>query len=220
MYRPVLVTPPVITPVSLEEAKAHCRATDHTDDDATLTALIAAAVSHLDGWTGILGRCLCEQTWRQDFNDFRSCLQLPLFPVVSIVSVKYVDTNSMQQTVDPGSYSLRVGDLGSYIRFATNYAFPPLNTEGPAVSIEYIAGYLDTPAVDAIEADPEADPPVEAAAAIPRLSTVPDALKHAILMLVSHWFQNRDAVVVDQAQPAELPFAVAALIAPFRRVKF
>lgn len=219
MYRPVLVTPPVITPVSLAEAKAHCRVTDHTDDDSTLMALIESAVSHLDGWTGILGRCLCEQTWRQDFGDFRSCLQIPLFPVASIVSVKYVDTSGVQQTVDPGSYSLREAAIGSYVRFTNNYAFPPLNTEGPAVSVEYIAGYLDTPAVDAVEADPEADPPVEAVVAVPRSSNVPAALKHAILLLVSHWFQNRDGVVIGQ-QPIELPMAVAALIAPYRRLKF
>jgi uncharacterized phiE125 gp8 family phage protein len=213
MYRPVLVTAPSITPVTLAEVKSHCRATDFTDDDVSLTGLLAAATSHLDGWTGILGRCLCEQTWWQDFDCFQPCLRLPLFPVISVSSVKYTDTNGVEQTVDPESYSVQTDDLGTYVEFIFNFASPPLKQFLPAaVRVEYVAGYADTPAV---EADPEATPPVEGA---PRISNVPDAIKHAILLLVSHWYQNRDAVVAGQA--FELPMAVDALISPFRRIKF
>ena len=60
---PVLITPPAAQPVTLPEAKAHCRV-DGSDDDALITGLIAAAVGHLDGWSGVLGRCIMPQTWR------------------------------------------------------------------------------------------------------------------------------------------------------------
>jgi uncharacterized phiE125 gp8 family phage protein len=213
MYRPVLVTAPSITPVTLAEVKAHCRAADFSDDDVTLSGLLAAATSHLDGWAGILGRCLCEQTWRQDFDCFESCLRLPLFPVISISSVKYTDTNGVEQTIGAENYSVQTDGLGAYVQFIYNFASPPLEQFLPAaVRVEYAAGYADTPAVDA---DPDGSPPVEA---VPRSSNVPDAIKHAILLLVSHWYQNRDAVVASQA--SELPMAVDALIAPFRRIRF
>lgn len=60
---PVLVTPPASLPVTLEDARLHCRV-DHYDDDTLLATLIGAATGHLDGWTGVLGRCIMPQTWR------------------------------------------------------------------------------------------------------------------------------------------------------------
>lgn len=200
MYRPSLVAAPTIKPVTLDEVKAHCRATDFTDDDATLTALIAAATSYLDGWTGILGRALCEQTWRQDFDEFRHCLRLPLYPVISIASVKYSDPDGAEQTIDASNYSLKSDDRSAYIEFITDYCFPSLNTASAAVFVSYVAGYAD----EGTET---------------KTSTAPASIKHAILLLVSHWYQNRDAVVVGD-QAAELPMAVTALIAPFRRIRF
>ena len=68
MHRPVLVTPPAETPVSRTEAKAHLRV-DGTGDDDLIDGLIDAAVAHLDGYTGILGRCMVTQTWRQWMTD-------------------------------------------------------------------------------------------------------------------------------------------------------
>jgi hypothetical protein len=57
MLKPVRTVPPAEMPVSLDEAKLHCRV-DHNAEDAHITGLIAAAATHLDGWSGILGRAL------------------------------------------------------------------------------------------------------------------------------------------------------------------
>lgn len=64
---PVLVTPPTATPVGLSDLRAHLRVY-HTDEDARIEALQAAAVAWLDGWTGVLGRAIMPQTWQQDFT--------------------------------------------------------------------------------------------------------------------------------------------------------
>lgn len=101
MRRPVLVTPPDILPVSLAEAKAHLRV-DYDDDDGLILSLIRAAVDHLDGWTGILGRCLVEQEWRQDFPAGATCFPLPLGPVISVTSVTVAGN-----AVDTANYALR-----------------------------------------------------------------------------------------------------------------
>lgn len=42
-----------------------------------------------------------------------------------------------------------------------------------------------------------------------------DDLTTAMLLLIGHWFENREAVVIGST-PAELPMAVEALIAPYR----
>ncbi|MDI5890608.1 head-tail connector protein [Halomonas rhizosphaerae] len=42
-----------------------------------------------------------------------------------------------------------------------------------------------------------------------------DDLTTAMLLLIGHWFENREAVVIGSS-PAELPMAVEALISPYR----
>lgn len=199
MYRPVLVTPPAIKPVTLTEAKAWLDI-GYTDKDTVITGLIGAATAHLDGWTGILGRCLCEQTWRQDYDDFRSCLRLPLFPVVSITSLKYTDTNGAEQPIASENYTLKNDDLGAYVEFTSSYSFPSLNTESAPVRVAYLAGYADI-------------------AGTPKTSSVPDDIKNAIALLVRHWFDNPGAVVVG-VTAQQLPQGVDALLAKYRRPRF
>lgn len=189
MYRPVLVTPPTTAPVSLEAAVAHSRV-DSEDEDGLVEDLIAAAISYLDGWTGILGRAIFTQTWRQDFDGFASCLRLPLFPVASITSVKYIDTSDVEQTVSSSNYVLRHDETGAFVLFDVDYAFPSVTDEnGPRVNVTYVAG--------------EASPP--------------PAIKQAILLLVGHWYEERSTV---GTVTAEIAFTVNALVAPFRRIKF
>lgn len=201
MHRPVLVTPPAITPVSLAEAKLHLRV-DHSDEDTLIEGLIRAATEYLDGWTGILGQCLVEQTWRQDFDALASCLPLPLGPVLSITSVT-VDGSP----IDSSAYVLRSDSGGR-----TYVEFDGVTVSGP-VSVTYQAGYETTPEVPEVPGDGEEDPSTPA---VPAKSTVPEPLKVAILLLAGHWYQNREATT--EAGVNMLPFAVDALIAPYRRI--
>lgn len=196
MYRPVLVTPPDIEagPVTMAAVKAHVGASDFADDDDMLKAFLSSAVQHLDGWSGILGRCLMPQTWRQDFDGFERCLRLPLVPVKEITSVEYEDAYGVTQAIDGANYAVASDALGSFVRFKSSYDFAGISEERPAVHVTYVAGYA-------------------------KADSVPAPLKTAILLLVEHWYENRSAAVIGSA-PAALPFAVDALIAPFRRIQF
>lgn len=196
MYRPVLVTAPTTTPVTLTEVKAQLDIS-YTEKDTYLNGLIAAAVSHLDGWSGILGLCLESQTWRQDFDVFARCLRLPLFPVIEIDEITYLDAAGDEQIVSESDYSLLEDAIGAYVRFKDSFAFPSVYAEGPAVSITYSAGHAQAESV----------------------STVDAAIKQAILLLIRHWFDNPGAVVVG-VSAQKLPFAVDALLAPKRRIRF
>lgn len=203
MYRPVLVTAPALAPLTLADVKAHCRV-DFIDDDDLLVGLIAAATALLDGWTGILGRCLCEQSWRQDWDLF-GCreLRLPLFPVISIASVAYEDAAGASQTVAAADYKLLNDECGAFLRFAPDYAFPAVSEDYPSVHVTYLAGY-------ATDTD-----------ATPNVASVPAAIKQAMLLLIGAWYENREQTVIG-VPVAALPRSVAsdALLAPFRRVKF
>lgn len=188
MLAPVRITAPAAAPVSLAEAKAHCRV-DGTDSDTVLSMLIDAAVAHLDGWTGILGRAMVTQTWRQDFPGFGRRLRLPVGPVASVTSISYQDAIDATQTLSADVYAVRTDALGGYLEVKPGQSWPTTFARPDAVIVTYVAG---TAAAE-----------------------VPAALKVAVLMLVAAWFENREAV--GEAM-AEIPLSVHALVAPYRRV--
>lgn len=189
MPRLVRVTPPAVTPVSLVEAKAHLRV-DHSDDDALITALIEAATGHLDGWTGILGRALINQTWRVDVPAWGYPLRLPLGPVQSVTSVAYWDVNNTDAVFAAERYSLHTDALGAAIHLNSGSSWPSVYSRQDAIRVTFVAGY-GLAAAD-----------------------VPAPIRQAILLLVGHWYANREAVVSGNFE--QLPLAVNALLTPLR----
>ncbi len=171
MHRPVLVTAPFFLPVSLEEMKQALRileregdgnALPHEDDDL-ITSEIEAATAHYEGWTGILGICLVDQTWRQDFDGFCRGLHLPIGPVIAPVSVIWRNRAGQIATVNQAEYSLEADAGGrSWLRFRDAYSLPSDLYERRSVTVEYRAGW----------------PTVEGA------STVPSDIKAAIKLRV------------------------------------
>lgn len=190
MYRPVLVTGPASLPLTRDQVKQQLDV-PYSDKDELIDGLIMAATSYLDGWTGILGRCLVSQTWRQDFDQLSRCMRIPLAPVISITSLKYDDANDAEQTIGSSNYTVLNDDLGPYVEFISTYSSPTLHVERPGVRVTYVAGYAD----------------------------VPQAIKQAMLLLIRHWFDNPTAVIVGTSAQA-LPFAVDALLGPWRRSRF
>jgi uncharacterized phiE125 gp8 family phage protein len=188
MFRPVLVTAPASDIVSLAEVKAHCRV-DHTSEDTYLSALIQAATSHLDGYSGVLGRALLPQTWRQDFEDFGDVMRLPIGPVQSITSVIYQDTSGADQTLANTEYVLLRDNFGDYVTLAANKSWPSVGDRADAVRITYLAG----------------------------TASIPVAIKHAALLLVGHWFSHREAVSAGSMMAT--PIAVDALLTPHRMLQ-
>lgn len=191
MFAPVLVTPPAAL-LTFEEADRQLRLDGDVSEKTCVESLIAAATGYLDGWSGILGRALVTQTWRQDYSGFCDRMSLPLGPVASISTVKYFDADDVEQTFAGASYRLLTDALGSYVARVPSASWPAVGSRDAPVSITFVAGT----AADA----------------------VPMPIKQAILLLVAHWFENREAVGPNTI--AELPLAVNALIAPYRRVGF
>lgn len=188
------ITAPAATPVPLAVAKAHLRV-DHDDDDELIESLIATATELLDGWNGILGRALVTQTWRADIERFPLCryLKLPLPPIQSVTSIKYFDTANAEQTFAGAGYSL----LNGAVVLANGVSFPAAYDRGDAVRITFVAGWPMT----------EGDEPQW---------TGPAPIRHAILLLIGHWYGLREAVSVSQVKPEAIPLGVDALLSPYR----
>lgn len=90
--RLTLVTPPTETPIDLADAKRQCRITSD-DEDLLVQAYLDAAVSWLDGYSGVLGRCMVTQTWRADITRLGEVIALP-FPDIQITTADFSDTTA------------------------------------------------------------------------------------------------------------------------------
>lgn len=98
-----LITAPAALAVSLADVKTQLRI-DGTDHDATLTAYIEAATQVAEHETG---RRFITQTWEAVYDAFPcAAIELGLAPVQSVVSVKYLDTAGIEQTVSVVDYVL------------------------------------------------------------------------------------------------------------------
>jgi uncharacterized phiE125 gp8 family phage protein len=192
-YVPTLVTPPAVDFLSLDDVKRHCRI-DFDDDDTYLSSLKSLAISHLDGYTGILGRCLINQKWLIKYCDWsRDRMMLP-FPNVSSVTVKYFDDSDLEQTVSSSLYQLLEDNSSCFIKFRDNFDYPTVyDDRDDGVQITITAGYGA------------------------QASDVPQAIRHAALLMIGHFHENREASVIN-ASVNELPMAVNSLIAPYRRI--
>ena len=162
-----LVTPPTVEPVTLEEAKLHCRV-DGTEEDAFITGLIVAARQTCEQWCG---RAFLAQTWDLYLRAFpASCVYLPHPPVASVTEITYLDAAGDQQTLDPAAYVLDdVSDPGRVVP-AYGETWPATRDFLNSVRIRYVAGVASADEVDG-------------------------RVKQAIRMIVAHWYQNRETVL-------------------------
>lgn len=188
MMKPIRVTAPTVNPVTLPDVKGQARIF-HADDDIELQAMVASAVSLLDGYGGILGRAIMAQKWMQPFAGWSGILRLPM-PEVRDVEVKYTDQNGTEQTVSPSDYEVIEGHTGPVVHFLTTFSAPSLKTDIlQPVRVTFTTG---------------ADQPHEVDARI----------KRAIAVMVTHWDEFRG--VVDHSQVREVPMGVVSMLAPLR----
>lgn len=73
------------------------------------------------------------------------------------------------------------------ISLAHNASWPSLRGDAEGVRIRYVAGY----------------------------DALPDGIRAALLMMVAHWYRNREAVTADQAA-GEVPMGARALLAQYQ----
>jgi uncharacterized phiE125 gp8 family phage protein len=110
-----------------------------------------------------------------------------------VSAVKVHDGLGGSVTLDAASYSVDV--LSEPARLVLKGAVPPIEARAlNAFEIAFAAGYGD-----------EAD-------------DVPGPVRQALKLLVAHWFERREPVVLGLGAQ-EVPATVAALLLPYRRVR-
>lgn len=179
-----LVDAPVTTPISLTEVKAQLRV-EHTDDDTLLTRLLNTAVSFTDV-RGALGKAMITQKWGQWVPPSPGEVRLILGPFQGLTAVKYYDTDGVLQTATLTDFEVIGPAALPIVRPKTGYSWPTTQSRSDAIKLEYTIGYGDA------------------------ATDVPDIVRHALLMLVAHWYENREQTSQDVM--TDVPFGFTELM--------
>lgn len=182
------VAGPFIEPISLAEAKQHLRV-DTASDDAYIASLITAAREFCEDY---LDRTLTHTQWQMKMDNFPSEIMLPRPPAVASgtatsVVVTYVE-NSLGGTSVLSSSEYRVDrdSTPGAIRPLYGGSWPSHLSDQNSVTVTWWGGYGPNP------------------------ESVPQVVRHAMLMLVGTWYERRQAV--DSVSATEVPMGARALL--------
>jgi uncharacterized phiE125 gp8 family phage protein len=184
-------TAPAAAPISVAEAKAHMRV-DVSDDDTLIGSLIETAVAQLDGYDGTLGgRAMVTQSWTISTRyALENRIYLPVAPVQSVTSISYYDGNDANQTATVSDYYLHNFEDVAWLYPKSGKSWPSVYDRPDAFRVEFVTGYGAA-------------------------SAVPDDIKTALLLMVAHWYANREPVLTGTIS-SELPFGIDHIIAKYR----
>lgn len=185
----VLTSPPALEPVALAEAKAHLRV-GHGDEDALITRLITAARAHLES---TLTRAFVTQGWSLWLDAWPAggIVRLPLAPVREIAAVRIFDTAGVVTSLTSAIWFLDAVSHPARLVAQAGNVWPRPGRRANGIEVAFSAGHGDL------------------------ASEVPEELRQAILLLVAHWYENREPADAS-ATVIPLPHGIAELIAPFR----
>ncbi len=184
----VRVTPPAVEPISLTEVKEQLRI-DDSDSDSILSRMISAAVEFVDG-SGVLGKAMITQSWVRWVGINPGEVDIRMHPVQSLTSVKYYDTSGTLQTATVSDFELMSVDEWAVVKPKSGKAWPSAQSRDDAIRVEFTAGYGDA------------------------ATDVPEPIRQALLMLVGHWYENREAV--GEARLQEAPLGFNELLSAYR----
>lgn len=179
-----ITAPTLLSLVSLAEMRLHCKLDPDGGgthpDDSQLQIALAAAHRMAEHHTGAAIGAQVREIALDAFPD--GPIKLKPGPVSSITSVKYLDTASVEQTMDSADYSLDDYSTPAWLVPAYGTLWPVTLDAANAVKVRFACG---TNAID-------------------------PAIKAALLLLVGHLYANREAVA--PGSQTEIPLGVASLL--------
>jgi len=167
--------------------------TTNTTEDPMLNALITVARLKVEELTS---RALIDQTWDYRLDSFPAIIQPPLYPLdvtTPVASLKYLNTSGVLTTLTlTTDYTVDFYSEPGRVVPAYGKSWPSTQAVPNAVTLQFKAGYGGA-------------------------GDVPQLIKQAILVLIGHWYENREPIISGTIV-AEVPMMVAALLSPYMRV--
>jgi uncharacterized phiE125 gp8 family phage protein len=188
----IMTSGPAYEPITLAEAKLHLRV-DTTAEDGLISSLILTSRLHVET---ALDLALITQSWSYFLDAWPGdpIINLPLRPVQSINAVRLYADDGTYETIAPSRYLLDGGSTPARMVRRDASTFPRPRRIANGIEIAFTAGYGH------VAAD------------------VPATVRHAILLLVAHWYEHRE--IID-AEPTtiRIPSLVSSLLMPFRMAR-
>jgi len=166
-----LITGPTIEPIDLDETKRAMKFLS-TTEDTLIDTWISAARHKFETKTGIQIMTATWEFWPDGF-PVGGTIELPKWPLQTVVSTVYGDVGSPEHVVDSGTYRV-VNPQGptagrGYLSIVSGSSWPSVTNEAKAVRIRYTAGFGDAP------------------------GAVPEYIKSILYFLVGNQFRFRSA---------------------------
>ena len=193
----VLVTSSTGEPITLEDLKAHLRIMPgETEDDDYLNILISMSREYVEQVTN---RKLMPQSWKLylDAWPVKDYVQLPYGKVVSVPSTGIVYTNSTGDSTTFSSTAWSASTASDpgrvYLEYDSDWPTVTLDNKDP-ISVEFVCGYSTR-------------------------AKIPASIKHAMKIICSNYYENRESIVTGMTVTASIPI-VKALLQPYRNFTF
>ena len=184
------LTAPAVKVITTDEFKQHGRVST-TADDSYIDLLVEAAMRSLEKRAGL---ALINRTFRAYWDDFPDSdeLKVPVAPLVTVVSVKYYDTDGVLQTWAAANYGMDTKRQPGRLTLGYGIVWPTVQFERPnAVQIDFTAGHGTAAA------------------------NVPGPLRTAVLWLAEHWYDTRVPVNIGNIVN-EIPKTFDYMIDPYK----
>ncbi len=188
-YRSLKVqTQPVVEPVSVADAKAHCRI-DTNNDDTYVAALVSAAREYVEAY---MDESLIDQQLVMRLDAFPAAIELPRPPMSqtasrTAVTIVYTSNDAgSTATLATNQYRVDRDSTPGTLRPLYGGSWPSHLLDYGSVIVTWFAGRGEDG------------------------GKVSQRVKAAILMLVGQWYERRMAA--DAASMSEMPFGVKALL--------
>jgi uncharacterized phiE125 gp8 family phage protein len=180
----VVTVAPTASVVDVAAARRQCRV-DHHDEDSVLTGYIDAATEMVERDSHCWLRAVTVRLQLDNFTGDQP-IELPRGPVNAVSSITYVDTDGDTQTWSSSDYLTDLSSIPGRIQPAYGIAWPSVRSQPGAVKVTYTAGY----------------------------TTAPRVAVQAVLLLVGHWYANRES---EGFLPDAVSMAYWALLRSFSR---
>lgn len=175
-------TPPTGLAVDLATLIRQCRA-EGAGEDMYIQDLLSAAVEWVQQyqWTQLL-----TATWENRWDCFPDVIEPDPAPLLTVTSLQYVDTSGTTQTLTANTdYTVDTKSRPGRIVPAYGKSWPATRGHLNDVILTFTAGYGTDD------------------------TTIPRNTRLALMLLVSHWYRNREAVGMVED---ELEFSVKSLL--------
>ncbi|MHB0934896.1 MAG: head-tail connector protein [Armatimonadota bacterium] len=181
---------PTIEPISLTTALQHLKlgaVGDDLTEDEYVEGLIMAVREYCEQ---LQGRAYITRTYAL-LVAAAATIELPMAPLQAISEIVALDEDNVETVIPPRIPAVGAIDEDGYTVDTTGavakVTIPDMPADAAQIQITYTAGYGDTAA------------------------DVPTRIRQAMLLLLGHWYQHRQAVIPG-AQLTSVPQAFDALI--------